>query len=388
MLNKKLQILILFLSISIFTMAQYPICGAERTEKYFPTLEGKKIGIVANQTSLIKQVHLVDSLLNADFQICKVFAPEHGFRGNAEAGAHINNEFDAKTKLPIISLHGSSKKPEAKDLKGIDILVFDIQDVGLRFYTYVSTLAYVMEACAENNIPLLILDRPNPNAHYIDGPVLENEFKSFVGLLPIPVVYGMTLGEMALMINGEKWLNNGIRCDVNVIPVENYTHQTLVSLPIAPSPNLPNDNAIALYSSLCFFEGTNTSIGRGTDFPFEVIAYPDYPLKDFSFVPKQIPGKSETPPFKNQICYGVDLRNLYSAENRIYKIDLQYLIDFYKSYPDKSTFFIDYFNLLAGNNKLQAQIKAGLNESEIRESWKNDLAAFKLKRLNYLIYND
>jgi len=388
MLSKKLHFLFLLLTISLFSCAQKPITGAEQTNLYFSKLEGNKIGIVANQTSRIGNIHLVDSLLNAGFDLVKVFSPEHGFRGSAEAGAIIDSDIDSKTGLPIISLYGSNKKPKMDDLKGIDILIFDIQDVGVRFYTYISTLTYVMEACAENNIPLLIFDRPNPNAHYIDGPILEKKFQSFVGLLPIPVVHGMTLGEMALMINGEKWLTNQVQCKLEVIQIQHYNHQTIYQLPVSPSPNLPNDNAIALYPSLCFFEGTNISIGRGTDFPFEVFGYPNLQNKDFSFKPKSISGKSEHPLFENQICFGIDLRKFTNNGNRLYKLDLQYIIDIYNSYPDKSNFFTDYFNLLAGTDKLHNQIKAGLSEVEIRKSWEADLNEFKLKRYKYILYRD
>lgn len=386
MLGKKLQFLFSILLIAIISQAQSPIPAADQTDIYFHKLNGKQLGIVANQTSRIGSSHLVDSLLNSGFSIQKVFAPEHGFRGQAEAGAHINNGLDSKTGIPIISLYGSNKKPSAENLNGIDLLIFDIQDVGARFYTYISTLTYVMEACAENDIPLLILDRPNPNGHYIDGPVLEKEFQSFVGLLPIPVVHGMTIGELALMINGEGWLKDQVQCEIDIISVKNYNHSMAYSLPVAPSPNLPNDNSIALYPSLCFFEGTPISIGRGTDFPFEVMGYPESKNKDFSFQPKSIAGKSVYPKFKDQLCYGLDLRN-YSADcNRPNKLNLQYIIDFYSSYPEKDTFFSDFFNLLAGTDKLQEQIKAGMTEEEIRMSWETELNAFKAKRKKYLLY--
>lgn len=388
MLGKKLQFLFSILLIAIISQAQSPIPAADQTDIYFHKLNGKQLGVVANQTSRIGSTHLIDSLLNTGFTIAKVFAPEHGFRGQAEAGAHINNGLDSKTGLPIVSLYGSNKKPSAENLNGIDLLIFDIQDVGARFYTYISTLTYVMEACAENDIPLLILDRPNPNGHYIDGPVLEKEFQSFVGLLPIPVVHGMTMGELALMINGEGWLKDQVQCEIDIIPVKNYNHSMAYSLPVAPSPNLPNDNSIALYPSLCFFEGTPISIGRGTDFPFEVMGYPESKNKSFSFQPKSIAGKSVYPKFENQLCYGLDLRN-YSADcNRPNKLNLQYIIDFYSSYPEKDTFFSDFFNLLAGTDKLQEQIKAGMTEEEIRMSWETELNAFKAKRKKYLLYTD
>lgn len=388
MLCKKQQFLYIFMLFTLLSCAQSSIPAADQTNLYFQQLNGKQIGIVANQTSRICSVHLVDSLINAGFNIQKVYAPEHGFRGQAEAGAHITNGIDSKTGLNIVSLYGDNKKPTADNLKGIELLIFDIQDVGARFYTYISSLAYVMEACAENNIPLMILDRPNPNGHYIDGPILEKEFQSFVGLLPIPVVHGMTLGELAQMINGEGWLKNQIQCELTIIPVKNYNHQKPYHLPVSPSPNLPNDNAIALYPSLCFFEGTPVSIGRGTDFPFEIIGYPDFSEKGFSFQPKSIDGKSLHPKFENQKCFGIDLRSYSKKCNRTNKLDLHYIIDFYSSYPDKNQFFTDFFNLLAGTDKLQEQIKAGWTENEIRQSWEPKLNAFKMKRKKYLLYPD
>jgi len=383
MLSKKRQFLLAFLLLSLYSLAQ-PIPAADQTEMYFPLLKGKKIGIVANQTSLIGQTHLVDSLLQAGFSVIRVFAPEHGFRGQAEAGALLSDGKDPKTGLPIVSLYGKHKKPFPEDLKGIDILIFDIQDVGARFYTYISTLAYVMEACAENNVPLLLLDRPNPNGNYVDGPVLEKEFQSFIGLLPIPVVHGMTLGEMAQMINGEGWLQNQAQCNIKVIPVKNYTHQTPYHVPIAPSPNLPNDLSIELYPSLCFFEGTPLSIGRGTEFPFQVLGYPAYADTSFSFTPKSIEGKSLHPKFKNERCYGIEFNK--TEPERVNQLNLQLLMDMYAGYPDKEHFFTNFFNLLAGNNTLQKQIAQGLSVSAIRASWEPQLEQFKTKRTKYLLY--
>jgi len=327
-------------------------------------------------------------LLHAGFTIQKVFAPEHGFRGQEEAGAEIKDGIDTKTGLKLISLHGKYKKPQTEDLSDIDLMLFDIQDVGARFYTYISSLSYVMEACAENNIPLLILDRPNPNANYIDGPVLQEKYKSFVGLLPIPIVHAMTLGELAQMINGEGWLKDKVQCEIKVITVRNYNHKLPYSIKIAPSPNLPTDNSIALYPSLCLFEGTPISIGRGTEFPFEVIGYPGYNESGFSFEPQSIPGKSLYPKFLNQKCSGIDLRTDCSLNDRPTKINLGYLINFYSTYPDKDHFFTDFFNLLAGTNELQNQIKASWTEDEIRKSWQAELNQFKLKRKKYLLYTD
>ncbi len=388
MRGKKLQFLILFFFSVGLSFAQSIVPAAERTELYFPLLKGMHLGIVANQSSRIANQHLVDSLLHAGFDIEKVFAPEHGFRGQSEAGATISTNRDQKTNLPIISLYGKHKKPSKEDLQDLDLIVFDIQDVGARFYTYISTLTYVMEACAEENIPLLLLDRPNPNANYIDGPILQKEFQSFVGLLPIPVVYGMTLAELAQMINGEGWLKNKIQCALILIPLANYNHQSVYSLPIPPSPNLPNDCAVSLYPSLCFFEGTPISLGRGTDFPFQVIGYPDAPEKDFSFRPKSRVGKSLHPKFENQVCFGLDLRNFGQSHLQNKQLNLDYLIQFYKAYPDKDKFFNSFFNLLAGNSKLQEQIKMGLSEKAIRNSWKAELQQFKIKRKKYLIYPD
>lgn len=360
--------------------------GAEQTDQYFELLKGKKLGIVANQTSFISKTHLVDSLLNAGFTIEKVFAPEHGFRGQAEAGELVSGNIDSKSGLEIVSLYGSHKKPTKKDLENIDLMIFDIQDVGARFYTYISTLKYVMEACAEYKIPLLLLDRPNPNGHYVDGPMLEDAYKSFIGLLPLPVVHGMTLGELSQMINQEGWLNNHLICDLQIIKCEHYTHQSFYSLPVPPSPNLPTDNSIDCYPSLCFFEGTVMSLGRGTEFPFEVLGHPNFPEKDFSFKPRSIEGKSLHPKFEGEFCYGIDFRKSVNLDNRATKIDLQLLIDTYSKMGKPSDFFIDFFHLLAGNKVLAEQIKAGFSEQEIRASWEPELGIFKSKRKNYLIY--
>ncbi len=370
--------------------------GANQTELYLPLLKGKKIGIVANQTSVIyrkqraksleprRYAHLVDSLISLRVDVKKVYAPEHGFRGTADAGELIKDGKDLKTGLPIISLYGDNKKPKPEQLQGIDIMIFDIQDVGARFYTYISSLHYVMEACAEAKIPLLILDRPNPNGHYIDGPVLEMEHSSFVGIHPIPVVHGMTIGEYAKMINGEKWLMNGIKCELTVIPIKNYTHQTSYSLPIKPSPNLPNDTAINLYPSLCFFEGTNVSVGRGTNKQFQVYGSP-YLFKDyyaFKFVPQPNEG-AKTPPHKGQMCYGTDLSNSDILES----VNLKWLIEAYNHTVDKKIFFNEFFTKLAGTKKLRQQIEQGLSETDIRATWQKDLQTFKTTREKYLLYD-
>ncbi len=383
------KILSLILTIFIFnqlSFSQKIETGAEQISEYLPFLQGKRVGLVANQTSVVGQTHLLDTLLQLDVNIVKLFCPEHGFRGNTEAGANIQSGFDEKTKLPVISLYGKSKKPYAKDLQNIDILIFDIQDVGARFYTYISTLHYVMEAVAENNKTLLILDRPNPNGFYVDGPLLDTNLRSFVGMHPIPIVHGMTIGEYAQMINGEKWLAKGIQCQLQVQKVKNYTHSSLYELPVAPSPNLQNMNAIYLYPSLCWFEGTSVSVGRGTSSPFEIIGCPAYPLHSFSFVPSVIKGVSENPPFKNDTCYGVDLRNVCMKQFP-QKIELKYLLEMYKS-AGNDKFFIPFFDKLAGTTQLKEQIKKGWSEEAIRQSWEADLIKFKETRKQYLLYKD
>nr|WP_298993700.1 DUF1343 domain-containing protein [uncultured Polaribacter sp.] len=373
--------------------------GAERTNLYLSKLKGKNIAIVANQTSVLtvlqraevapnvmgsKKVsqHLVDYLHNYNgIKVQKVFAPEHGFRGKADAAELVKDGFDKKTGLPIVSLYGKSKKPTDKQLERIDVVVFDIQDVGVRFYTYISTLHYVMEACAENKIPLIILDRPNPNAHYIDGPVLETKHASFVGKHPVPVVYGMTIGEYGQMINGQKWLKNGIKCDLTVIPLENYNHNSSYSLPIKPSPNLPNDKSINLYPSLGFFEGTTINAGRGTEFQFQRYGAPFFKKTDFSYTPIANEG-AKYPKHKNKLCHGY---NLISTKH-LSKIDLSFLLNAYQQTPKEETFFGETFTIHAGTEKLQKQIEQGLSENEIRKTWQQGLADFKKIRSKYLIY--
>jgi uncharacterized protein YbbC (DUF1343 family) len=364
--------------------------GAEKINMYLPLLKGKNIAVVANQTSVIEKrekkkekkefTHVVDSLLSLNIKIKKVFAPEHGFRGKADAGEIVKDGVDAKTGLQIVSLYGKNKKPSTIQLKGVDVVIFDIQDVGARFYTYISSLHYVMETCAEMGIPVIILDRPNPNAHYIDGPVLETAHSSFVGMHKVPVVYGMTIGEYGKMINGEKWLKNGIQCDLTVIPLENYSHQRAYSLPIKPSPNLPNDKSINLYPSLCLFEGTNVSAGRGTEMQFQIYGSPFLEKNTFSFTPQANEG-AKYPKFKNKRCFGEDLR---TARN-LNKLDLSYLIKAYKENTTKE-FFNTFFTKLAGTEKLQEQIEKGMSEKEIRRSWRKNLEVFKEIRKKYLIY--
>jgi uncharacterized protein YbbC (DUF1343 family) len=358
--------------------------GADNFDAYLPLLKNKKVGIVTNQTGILSdKTHLVDFLLSKEIAIKTIFAPEHGFRGTADAGERIIDGKDLKTGLPIISLYGDNKKPKPEQLAGIDILVFDLQDVGARFYTYISSLYYIMEACAENNIPLLILDRPNPNGNIIDGPVLEKEFTSFVGMHPIPLLHGMTIGEYAKMINGEKWLKNGIQCKLTLIPCLNYNRKMDYSLPIKPSPNLPNDQAVNLYASLCLFEGTNVSVGRGTENQFQIYGSPYLPKSEFSFIPRPNLG-AQNPVYNGVLCYGEDL----STYPRVNQLELKWIIKAYQSTNDKSKFFNSFFTKLAGTKKLQQQIESGISEKEIRESWKEGLQTFKRMRKRYLLYNE
>lgn len=362
--------------------------GANQTQAYFNKLKGKRIGIVGNQTSVIFKengayTHLVDSLLAHNFNIVRVFSPEHGFRGKADAGEQVKNGMDTQTGLPIISLYGKNKKPTPAQLEGLDLLIFDIQDVGTRFYTYISTLHYVLEAAAENNVAVLILDRPNPNGAYVDGPVLELQHKSFVGMHPIPVVHGMSIGEYAQMIVGQNWLESGVKPELEVIPVKNYTRQDAYTLPIKPSPNLPNAQAIKLYPSLCFFEGTQVNAGRGTALQFQVFGSPFLSKNyfDYSYIPKANEG-AKNPKHEGQLCYGKNLSTITPQD----KIQLNWLIEAYKNTADKSKFFNSFFTKLAGTTKLQAQIEAGLSPEAIRKTWKPALKAFKKMRANYLIY--
>jgi uncharacterized protein YbbC (DUF1343 family) len=356
--------------------------GADNYEVYLPILKNKKIGLVTNQTGILtNKTHLVDFLLEKKINIQKIFAPEHGFRGTADAGEHVVDGKDTKTGIPIISLYGDNKKPKPEQLNGIDIIIFDLQDVGARFYTYISSLHYVMEACAENKIELIVLDRPNPNGSIVDGPILEKEFTSFVGMHPIPVLHGMTIGEYATMINGEKWLKNNIQCNVKVIPCLNYNRSMSYDLLVKPSPNLPNTQAINLYPSLCFFEGTNVSVGRGTEKQFQIYGSPYIPKSNFSFTP--IPNfGAKDPLHKNVLCNGEDLTKI----EKIKQLELKWLIKAYQSTSDKSKFFNPFFTKLAGTKKLQQQIEVGTSETEIRKSWETGLKNFKAMREKYLIY--
>ena len=373
---------IICISLVLFTFsaqAQKLVLAAERTDIYLHHLQNKKVGVVGNQTSMITNTHLVDSLISLGIDLVKVFSPEHGFRGKEDAGTIIEDGIDSKTGIPIFSLHGKNKKPQAEQLQGIDVLVFDIQDVGVRFYTYISTLHYVMEAAAEFGIPVLILDRPNPNGHFVDGPILDTAFQSFVGMHTIPIAHGMTIGEYAKMINGEDWITT--KCELIVIEMENYTHNTNYDLPIKPSPNLPNARSVNLYPSLCLFEGTNISIGRGTDFPFQHFGAP-YLKSNYSFMPKSGEG-SRNPKLENIECFGTDLR---FQDNYLTTINLNWIIETYKQCSEKEKFFNSYFDTLAGNDKLKKQIIAGKTAREIKTSWKEGLEEFKKVRGKYLIY--
>jgi uncharacterized protein YbbC (DUF1343 family) len=367
--------------------------GAENYKNYFPLLKGKKVGIVTNQTGIVrlpegedgkghlKTLSIVDFLVDKKIDIKKIYAPEHGFRGTADAGELVKDGKDTKTGLPIISLYGGNKKPKPEQLEGIDILIFDLQDVGARFYTYISSLHYIMEACAENNIPLIVLDRPNPNGSIIDGPVLEKGNTSFVGMHPIPVLHGMTIGEYAQMINGEGWLMNRVQCRLTVITCSNYKRTMPYSLPVKPSPNLPNDQAINLYASLCLFEGTNVSMGRGTNKQFQLYGSPYLPKTGFSFTPVSNEGAKE-PAYSGKTCNGEDL----SGVEKVTRLELKWLLKAYSLTEDKSKFFIPFFTKLAGTTTLQKQIESGKTEDEIRKSWEEGLAKFKETRKKYLIY--
>lgn len=360
--------------------------GAEQPELYLSKLQGKKVALMVNQTSLANGQHLIDFLINQQVDVLKIFAVEHGFRGEAANGEELKDGVDSKTGIPVISLYGEKKKAASNDLTGIDVVIFDIQDVGCRFYTYISSLYLMMETCAENQIKLLVLDRPNPNGDYVDGPVLDMNFKSFVGMLPVPIVHGCTVGEMAQMINGEKWLKDGIQCNLEVIPVKNYTHSTHYSLPVKPSPNLPNDLAVRLYPSLCFFEATNVSIGRGTAFPFQVIGFPESTVSNFSFTPQNIEGVSLHPIFEGKQCNGIDLRNLEEAP----KFTLSYFIQFSKLFKNQSDFWKSkrWIELLSGNDQFYNQINEGWSEEEIKSTWQPQLSQYLKLRKQYLLYPD
>ena len=365
------------------------VVGAARLEQYVPLLKGKKLALAVNHTSQVKGQHLVDILRAQHLDIVKIFAPEHGFRGTAGAGELIASGKDASTGIEVVSLSGKHKKPDAADLADVDMVVFDMQDVGVRFYTYLSTLHYIMEACAEHNKFLVILDRPNPNGFYVDGPVLEPELKSFVGMHPIPVVHGCTFGELACMINEEGWLKGGVSCNFEVIPCLHYTHRSYYELPVRPSPNLPNMKAVYLYPSLCLFEGTPISVGRGTDIPFQVLSCPKCHLGSYRFTPQSNTG-APNPPFKNETCHGTNLSALPLEKLRKIGFSLSYILDYYNDYQGKFEFFNKdlFFDKLAGTTQLRRQIAEGKNETAIKAVWQADLKHYKTMRKRYLLYPD
>ncbi len=366
------------------------VVGAARMDAYLPLIEGKKVALLVNHTSMIGNTHLADSLHSLGVDIKAIFSPEHGFRGEADAGEKIKDGKDPRTGIPLISLYGSKREPTAEDLQGLDWVIFDIQDVGARFYTYISTMSYVMQACAKNGIPFMVLDRPNPNGHYVDGPVRQPGYESFVGMHPIPVSHGMTVGEYAQMVNGEGWLEEGVACELTVIKCEQYDHNTFYHLPVKPSPNLPNMKAIYLYSSLCFFEGTVASVGRGTVKQFQVIGHPDYPEGDFTFTPVPRPG-AMNPKLEGQQCRGYDLSTTPLEQlQRMAQVNIDYLIDFYRNFPDKDNFFLKnlWIDKLAGGPSLRAQIVAGKTAGEIRAGWQEELRTFMAVRAKYLLYED
>lgn len=369
------------------TAQQAPTPGADQIELYKKLIQGRSVAIVANQTSVIGRTYLVDTLLSLGINIKEIFAPEHGFRDLADAGETIENGKDTQTGIPVTSLYGKHLKPTSADLDGIDVVIFDIQDVGTRFYTYISTLHYILESCAENHVKCLILDRPDPNGFYFDGNILDTVYKSFVGLDPVPVVHGMTVGEYAGMLNGEGWLRKGVKCELTVIKCKNYTHATLYNLPVKPSPNLPNQNSIYLYPSLCFFEGTNISLGRGTKYPFQVFGSPDLPDRGFSFTPESVPG-AKNPVLLGVKCYGTDLHDAMQ-KNLVPKpeINLDWVISAYNDFPQKDKFFTPYFDVLAGGPVLREQIQKGMTSEEIHKTWKEGLEKFGKIRQKYLLYN-
>lgn len=372
--------------VAVWAQQKRVILGDERTEVYFPKLRGQRVALFSNHTGLVKDKHVLDVMIENKIDVTAIFSPEHGFRGNADAGEHVSSSVDSKTGVPILSLYnGKEKRPSKESMDKFDILVVDIQDVGLRFYTYYITMAQLMDACAEYGKRVIVLDRPNPNGHYVDGPILDMKYKSGIGMFPIPVVHGMTLGELALMINGENWLPGKKKCQLEVVKCLNYTHQTPYSLPVAPSPNLPNMTAIYLYPSICLFEGTPLSLGRGTDFPFQVYGHPDMKGCKFSFTPVSKPG-AKHPPLKDKKCYGVDLRNIDTDSLRRIGFDLSYVIDAYNNLKMGEKFFKPFFQLLVGQDYVRKMIMAGKSAEEIAATWKDDVEKFKQQRRKYLLY--
>lgn len=380
--------LLLCATFLIHAQTEPVIVGAEQTDEYFPILKNKRIAIFSNHTGLVGDKHLLDVLLENNYNVVAIFSPEHGFRGNADAGEHVSSSVDQKTGVPILSLYdGNLGRPGEESMRKFDLLIVDIQDVGLRFYTYYASMVRLMDACAQYNRKMLILDRPNPNGHYVDGPILDMKYKSGVGWLPIPIVHGMTLGELALMVNGERWLPASRICDVTVIPCKNYTHQTMYRLPVAPSPNLPNMKSVYFYPSTCFFEATPVSLGRGTSLPFQIYGHPNMEGYEYSFTPQSIPG-AKNPPQLGKKCYGVNLTHLSDEEIWKKGVDLTYVIDAYRNLNMEDHFFRSFFELLVGTDYVRKMIKEGKSAEEIKERWKDDVALFKKQRRPYLLYRE
>lgn len=387
-MTKQIYLTILILIAAITVNAQEVKVGAESTDEYLPLLKGKRVAVISNHTGMVDDEHLVDLLVRKGINVTTIFSPEHGFRGDADAGEGVKSSVDKKTGIPIRSLYdGRGRRPSATSMRTFDILVFDIQDVGLRFYTYYITMVKLMDVCAEYKKKMIILDRPNPNGHYVDGPILNMKYKSGVGALPIPVVHGMTLGELAQMVNGEKWLPQARKCNLTVIKCRNYTHQTIYRLPIAPSPNLPNMKSIYLYPSTCLFEGTPVSLGRGTSFPFQVYGHPQMKGYTFSFTPQSIPG-AKNPPLLNKLCYGIDLRNISDEEIYQQGINLNYIIDAYNNLNMGDRFFTSFFENLIGVNYVRKMIMEGKSADEIKAMWQEDVKNFKIQRKPYLLYEE
>lgn len=387
---KKILLIVILTCITFYCQANQNrvIVGAEQTNVYLPLLKNKRIAIFSNHTGMIENRHLLDVLLENKINVVAIFSPEHGFRGNADAGEHVSSSVDSKTGVPILSLYdGKLGRPSEESMRKFDLLIVDIQDVGLRFYTYYASMVRLMDACAEYNRKMLILDRPNPNGHYVDGPILDMKYKSSVGWLPIPIVHGMTLGELALMVNGERWLPASRICDITVIKCKNYTHQTMYELPIPPSPNLPNMKAVYLYPSTCYFEATPVSLGRGTQLPFQIYGHPNMLGYDYTFTPQSIPG-AKNPPQLNRICHGVNLSELSNEEIWKKGVDLSYLIDAYRNLNMDDYFFRPFFELLTGRDYVRKMIKQGKNADEIKAMWKEDVEKFKIQRKPYLIYEE
>lgn len=387
---KKILLIVILTCITFYCQANQNrvIVGAEQTNVYLPLLKNKRIAIFSNHTGMIGNRHLLDVLLENKINVVAIFSPEHGFRGNADAGEHVSSSVDSKTGVPILSLYdGKLGRPSEESMRKFDLLIVDIQDVELRFYTYYASMVRLMDACAEYNRKMLILDRPNPNGHYVDGPILDMKYKSSVGWLPIPIVHGMTLGELALMVNGERWLPASRICDITVIKCKNYTHQTMYELPIPPSPNLPNMKAVYLYPSTCYFEATPVSLGRGTQLPFQIYGHPNMLGYDYTFTPQSIPG-AKNPPQLNRICHGVNLSELSNEEIWKKGVDLSYLIDAYRNLNMDDYFFRPFFELLTGRDYVRKMIKQGKNADEIKAMWKEDVEKFKIQRKPYLIYEE